>query len=115
MDHASEDERKELARRALSRRTRRSRFTPEMPTKWHPTSLVHPKSGTPFTADNCWTFIADAINAGVAVEVISLLKPPGKRGFVLVLDGQNGVRIYVKLQLLSDIVFGRSFHESNGV
>jgi len=115
MSNASEQDRNELVRRALGGRgTRTSAFIPTAPTKWHPTSLRHPESGEPFTEDNCWTFIADAIGAGAEVEEIVLRLPPGKRGFVLKLEGHGGVIIYVKLQLLAAKVFGRSFHESMG-
>jgi hypothetical protein len=115
MSDASEQDRKELVRRALGgRRTRTSVFIATSPTKWHPTSLSHPESGEPFTEDSCWTFVADAIVAGTEVEEMVLHRPPGKRGFVLRLKGHGGVIIYVKLQLLADKVFGRSFHESVG-
>lgn len=115
MSDASEQDRNELVRRALGgRRTRTSAFVNTAPTKWHPTSLHHPASGEPFTEDNCWTFIADAIASGVEVEEMVLRRPPGKRGFVLKLEGHGGIVIYVKLQLLADKVFGRSFHESVG-
>jgi hypothetical protein len=114
MAHATAQDRSELMRRAGSRKTRRSGFTPGAPTKWHPTSLFHPVDGEPFTPDNCWGFIAEQIAAGVPIEVIVLKHPPGKRGFVMQLDGHGGITIYVKLQLLSDIVLGRSFHESTG-
>lgn len=113
MNHASDQERQELCRRALGgRKTRRSEFTRERPCKWHPTSLIHPEYREPFTVDNCWTWIAEAIQAGAIVEIITLKKPPGKRGFVLKLDGHAGIKIYVKLQMLSEVVYGRSFHES---
>lgn len=73
---------------------------------------MHPEHREPFTADGCWSFVADAIAAGAAVEVIALKQPPGKRGFVIMLPGMDGAVIYVKLQLLSDVVLGRSFHLS---
>lgn len=115
MDDACEQDRQELARRALGgRKTRTSSFSKEAPTKWHPTSLRHPVDGAPFTEDNCWTFIAEAITAGAPIEEIVLRRPEGKRGFVLKLAGHGGVTIYVKLQLLADKVLGRSFHESTG-
>lgn len=115
MSDASEQDRNELVRRALGgRRARTSAFVSTAPTKWHPTSLRHPESGEPFTEDNCWTFIAHAIAAGAEVEEMVLRRPLGKRGFVLKLEGHGGVIIYVKLQLLADKVFGRSFHESVG-
>ena len=112
MADATDQDRAELARRASSRKTRTSTFTPRAPTKWHPTSLRHPATGDPFTEDNCWAFVVDAINAGEAVEVIELKRPAGNRGFVMKLAGHDGVVIYVKLQLLDAIVLGRSFHES---
>ncbi len=112
MTAATESDRAELIRRASSRRTRRASFSRERPTKWHPTSLIHPGHGEPFTADGCWSFIADAIASGAPVEVITLRLPPGKRGFVIMLQGADGAAIYVKLQLLSDVVLGRSFHLS---
>src|SRR5690349_18597148 len=112
MGDASDQDRNELARRARGgRKTRTSQFSKVAPTKWHPTSLIHPKDGEPFTEDNCWTFVADAIDAGEPVEEIVLHKPAGKRGFVLKLAGHGEVTIYVKLQLLADAVLGRSFHE----
>lgn len=115
MSSACENDRRELARRALGgRKTRQASFSREAPTKWHPTSLRNPADGEPFTEDNCWTFIADAIRAGEPVEEMVLRKPAGKRGFVLKLAGHGGVIIYVKLQLLAETVMGRSFHESTG-
>ena len=114
MAQATAQDRSELIRRAESRKTRRSSFTPGAPTKWHPTSLYNPADGEPFTPDNCWGFIAEKIAAGAPIEVIVLKHPPGKRGFVMLLEGHGGITIYVKLQLQSEIVLGRSFHESTG-
>lgn len=112
MGAASQQDRAELVRRAGSRRTRRIGFTPARPVKWHPTTLIHPAWGEPFTTDNCWSFIAAAIADGAPVEEIVLRHPPGKRAFVLKLPGAGGLTIYIKLELLSDVVLGRSFHES---
>ena len=114
MAQANDKDRSELVRRARGgRRTRRTLFSEKYPSKWHPTSLVHPVQGDPFTIDNCWEWIADAIDAGAPVEVITLRQPPGKRGFTMVLEGHQGEKVYVKLQLLDDLVLGRSFHISN--
>ena len=115
MGEASEADRQELARRACGgRKTRTSSFSREAPTKWHPTSLRHPVHGDPFTEDDCWSHVAEAILRGEPVEEIVLRKPAGKRGFVLKLAGYGGVTIYVKLQFVADKVMGRSFHESTG-
>jgi hypothetical protein len=112
MAAASDSDRAELIRRAASRRSRRTSFSRERPTKWHPTSVMNPGDREPFTPDGCWSFLAEAIAGGAAVEVIALKHPPGKRGFVIMLPGMDGALIYVKLQLLSDVVLGRSFHLS---
>lgn len=104
-----------MSKRASSRKTRLSTFSPRAPTKWHPTSLLHPDTGDPFTEDNCWSFVASAIASGAPVEVMELKRPAGKRGFVMKLPGHGTTTIYVKLQLLSDKVLGRSFHESQGL
>lgn len=114
MTDASDPDRAQLSKRASSRKTRTSTFSLRAPTKWHPTSLLHPETGEPFTEDNCWSFVAAAIDAGAPVQVIELKRPSGKRGFVMKLAGHETTLIYVKLQLLSDKVMGRSFHESRG-
>jgi hypothetical protein len=115
MSDACNADRQELVRRARGgRKSRTSVFSKAAPTKWHPTALRNPSDGEPFTEDNCWAFVADAIEAGAPVEEIVLRLPAGKRGFVLKLRGHGGVAIYVKLQLLADKVLGRSFHESMG-
>lgn len=114
MVDACDQDRAQLSKRASSRKTRLSTFSSRAPTKWHPTSLVHPETGEPFTEDNCWSFVAGAIDGGEPVEVIELKRPVGKRGFVMKLAGHEATTIYVKLQLLSDKVLGRSFHQSRG-
>lgn len=46
------------------------------------------------------------------MEVISLNKPPGKKGYVMLYEtGTDSPDIYVKLQIAKDLI-GRSFHYS---
>lgn len=104
-----------LALRCKSRRSRTSAFTQGAPTEWQPTSLRDPRDpdGGYFTPDGAWQFVAEALEAGHPIELITLTQPPGKKGFVLIVPGVAPVReIYIKLQLGSDLVIGRSFHES---
>ncbi len=69
--------------------------------------------GRYFTEDGAWEFVADALNAGHEVEEIVLRNPANKKGYVLILPGVEPVsEIYVKLQLGSSDVLGRSFHVS---
>jgi len=108
----SNDVRIELCRLARSRKTRTSLFSKERPTHWAPYEVRKPGSGDAFTADSCWTFVADLIEGGVDIETIMLDQPPGKTGYVIKVDGFGGDRIYIKLQLVGGKVIGRSFHAS---
>jgi len=66
-----------------------------------------------FTDQGAWEYIAEALEDGKKVEVVELQKPQGAKGYVLLLQGVAPAKtIYVKLQLGSDKVIGRSFHES---
>lgn len=103
-----------LWQRCCQRRSRLSEFSPEAPTDWRPQTVRNPtRENEYFTEDSAWEYVAQCIEDGVSIEVISLRKPPGKSGYVLKLPGYpRGVEIYVKLQLGSSKVIGRSFHES---
>lgn len=66
-----------------------------------------------FTEDGAWSFVADAIESGVDIQQIELQLPPGKKAYVMLLPGCEANQwIYVKLQLRSNDVLGRSFHIS---
>lgn len=104
--------RKELAKFCSSRRTYRSDFSPTMPTHWSPQHVRHPETGDAFTDPGAWSFVKELLEAGHPVEVIPLDKPPGKKGYVLKCDGYSSEKIYIKLQMLSGCVIGRSFHVS---
>ena len=107
-----EEIRRQLAQRARSRRTRTSAFSRELPGEWTPTAITRPGGSEPYTDDSAWEAVADALEGGCEIEVISLEKPPGKKGYVLLLESAVGVPIYVKLQLTAEGVHGRSFHYS---
>ena len=66
-----------------------------------------------FTSGGAWEFIATKLEEGHSVEVVELQKPPGKKGYVMKIDLDPGDQpLYVKLQLGSGKVIGRSFHYS---
>ena len=46
------------------------------------------------------------------METITLDKPPGKIGYVMLVDGNYSEKIYIKLEIVGEKVFGRSFHAS---
>lgn len=101
-----------LARHSWSRT---SDSTPFRPTKWKPGEVRNPDGvlDTQFTDSTAWEFIASRLEAGEEVEVINLRKPPGSKGYVMKIDlGVDLPELYVKLQLVSKKVIGRSFHYS---
>ena len=108
----SDDIKRQLILLAGSRRTRTSVFSPARPTHWEPANVRRPDSGEAFTPDGAWTFIAELLAGGVDVETIVLDKPPGRTGFVILCDGWADEKIYIKLELGSGLVVGRSFHVS---
>ena len=108
----SDDIRKQLVRLAGARRTRTSVFSAARPTHWEPANVRRPDTGEVFTPDGAWTFVADLLAQGVDIETIVLDKPPGRTGYVVVCDGWSGEKIYIKLELGSGMVVGRSFHVS---
>lgn len=66
-----------------------------------------------FTDASAWEFIASQLEAGHEVEEVTLEHPPGKKGYVMRIEIEAGApRLYVKLELGSGAVFGRSFHYS---
>lgn len=103
-----------LIRRCRSRRTRTAVFTRCAPCDWRPFQLRDPRCYCDlyFTEESAWEYIADALEANCEVEKIMLVKPAGKFGYVLLLPSMSAAPIYVKLQLGSETVIGRSFHES---
>ncbi|WP_156510587.1 hypothetical protein [Labrenzia sp. OB1] len=113
-DTVNEAIRRMLAARCVSKRTRNTRFSTSQPTDWKPNSLRDPRNPSQyFTEDSAWHFISELICNGCELETVALAKPPGKTGYVIKIAGHPPVsQIYIKLQLGSANVIGRSFHES---
>ena len=82
------------------------------PHRWHPTQVMDPDSGQPFTPVGAWEFIVSLLQGGVEIETKILDAPEeGKKAYVIVTP--LGARtLYIKLQLGSGHVIGRSFHYS---
>lgn len=107
-----DDLRSRLAKLCRSRRHREAEFSKKRPIRWHPTSVCEPNSTVPFTEAGAWEFIACLIEDGTEIEEIILDKPPGKTGYVMIAQGNYNEQIYIKLELVGEKVFGRSFHIS---
>ena len=101
---------------ALVRRgARTAAFTRSRPTDWRPGEVPNPEGLVlPYFDDSsAWELIASRLETGHDVETITLDRPPGRTGYVMKIDLNPGRRrLYVKLQLGSGVVIGRSFHES---
>lgn len=108
----SDDIRKRLTLLCRSSRKRTSIFTKKRPNRWSPTSICRPGSIDPFTEAGAWEFVAICLEDGVEIEVITLDKPPDKIGYVMLVPGDHGEDIYIKLEIVGDKVVGRSFHVS---
>jgi len=102
-----------LARRSQARVTE---FSTDRPTDWRPGQVRNPSGilDTHFTDAAAWEFIASRLEDGHPVEIVELRKPAGSTGYVMKIDIEPGrPQLYVKLQLGSGKIIGRSFHYSN--
>ena len=102
-----------LARRSDSRV---SEFSSTRPTKWHPEHVRNPSGQLDdyFTGASAWEFIANVLDSGHPVKTIELEKPRGATGFVMLIHIEDHLpQLYVKLELGSGKIIGRSFHYSN--
>lgn len=84
------------------------------PRHWAPTSVraPHGQHGETFTEAGAWEFIATLLDSEHPIEEITLREPPGKTGYVLHVSLPNDRPLYIKLELGSGTVIGRSFHYS---
>ena len=101
-----------LARRKHARVTE---FSCARPTNWRPGEVRNPYGmlASHFTDAAAWELIASTLESGHEVETIELRKPPGATGYVMTIDLEPGrAPLYVKLQLGSGKIIGRSFHYS---
>lgn len=101
-----------LARRSHARSTE---FSPNRPTDWRPAEVRNPEGTLDlyFTKTTAWEFIASHLESGHPVEVVTLRQPLGATGYVMKIDaGVGQPEIYIKLQLESGKIIGRSFHYS---
>ena len=82
--------------------------------------MRNPEAGpnTYFDDHSAWEFIAARLEQGEYVRVTKLRKPNRGIGYVMKIDLGLGIHIptlYVKLELGSSKIFGRSFHYSHPV
>jgi len=68
----------------------------------------------PFTDREAWNFIADLLDEGCPWQEVTLDKPPGCKAYEIIV-GMPGskTKLYIKIHLLGDCIYGRSFHLSD--
>ena len=112
MPEAPEPIRHEAAILASRKRARSVSFSQETPCDWRPQTVISPVDGQPFTPEGAWQFISQVLrDESQAVECIELQHPPGKKAYVMLVPTDER-EIYIKFQLGSGKIFGRSFHYS---
>lgn len=112
LDKAIRNDLVKLARRSRARITE---FTQARPNDWRPGQVRNPKGALDgyFTDASAWEFIANKLESGHPVEIVELRKPPDAKGYVMKINlGSESSQLYIKLQLGSGKIIGRSFHYS---
>ena len=84
----SESIRHQLITLARRKNARVVDWSPERPTDWRPQSVRNPGGilDTHFTDAAAWELIASQLEAGYEVETIILEKPPGAKGYVMLIE-----------------------------
>jgi hypothetical protein len=105
------EHRRQLARLALKKRTRR--VPDDLPCRWKPWTVVNPEDQQPFSDSAAWEFIAQRLeDLEQEIKEIVLEKPAGKPGFVMECAVASRV-IYIKFHSEHGrTILGRSFHYS---
>jgi len=113
MEDVPQPIRREAALLARRKKARSTPFTPEAPCEWRPQTVTNPADGNPFTPDGAWEFVAQQLeDENQTVHWVELRKPPGKKALVMIV-AQSGGNVYIKVQLGSGTITGRSFHYSS--
>jgi hypothetical protein len=108
----SDADRALLSKLCSRKNTRFSIFTKKRPTRWNPTTVLHPTYKSIFTDTGAWMYISDLLTSGFPFWEMNLTVPPDEKGYVAIWTSEDEppVRIYIKLQILQNQVLGRSFH-----
>lgn len=103
-----------LASMARRRDQRINQWTRECPSEWNPTQVINPETDIPFSDSSAWLFIAELLECNQCVfDEVPLRHPPGTIGYeALVVIQPNCPKLYIKIQLMSGKILGRSFHYS---
>lgn len=115
MMEPSQSTRDQLAILARRSRARVTEFSPKRPIDWRPEQVRNPNGvlDTHFTDAAARELIATLIDEGHPIEMVELNKPKGAIGYVMKINLEpRQPQLYIKLQLGSGKIIGRSFHYS---
>ena len=112
VDERLKNIRKEMVGLIKKKRRQLPHFS-DMPYHWVPGQILNPRDGMFFTPNGAWHLIQEKLEEGHEITEIELDNPPGKSGFTMLIELETDKPpLYVKLQLGSGCVIGRSFHYS---
>lgn len=111
MDDPHAEIRRQLITLCRRKSSRTSEWTRDRPTEWQPTAVINPEDNQPFTDAGAWEFVATCLESNIVLERVELERPAGKFAYVFRVP-LTDKDLYVKLQLGSGAVIGRSFHYS---
>ena len=100
----------------LEARKNISEWSEKRPTNWRPSSVTNPNPDVniPFTNTTCWYFIEQLLHNKHPIKEITLDKPPGKKGYMMLFETESEPSdIYIKLEIANGQLIGRSFHYSD--
>lgn len=87
----------------------------QVPSRWWPHRVKHPDTFRVCTEDQAWELISDALTNGTAVKVEPYYKAHRIDCCVMLVDGCDGKKIYIKIAHIAhaDKIVGASFHISD--
>ena len=84
------------------------------PSRWHPGTVLSPRSELPMSSSDAWELIATKLEEEHEVEVVELRQPPQRTGYVMKVQlSRAKPLVYVKVQFENNKIIGRSFHYSD--
>ena len=113
MGELKESIRRDLLALARRRDARVTQFSRNRPTVWQPDQVRNPHGVLDqyFNDENAWELVVQKLEERHPVEEVELRRPAGKKGYVMKIQLEpDQPLLYVKLQIGSGKIFGRSFH-----
>ena len=88
-------------------------FRSQAPCVWNPTQVFNPETEMFFTDAAAWDLIARLLDENYPFCPIVLRKPAGELAYETeVVLGSGLPKLYIKIQVKSGVIWGRSFHNS---